>query len=95
MTLFALIYALYFAEDWVNPSSSSSCTTPDEKSGTCINIANCAVLVQMLQNAPKPIPQDIALFLRRSQCGFEGSRVNIYIFINSFTVFKYVVYIDI
>ncbi|XP_026480263.1 melanization protease 1-like [Ctenocephalides felis] len=78
LSFFVLVAASFassiLAQDWVNPTASTSCTTPDSKRGTCINIASCAVLVQMLQNAPKPIPPEISSFLRRSQCGFEGSR---------------------
>lgn len=47
------------------------CQTPRREMGECKVISSCQVLFSILKNRPIK-PQD-ADYLRRSQCGFEGS----------------------
>lgn len=50
---------------------SERCTTPDRKQGDCKNIRQCEPLLKILRK--RPLANSEADFLRRSQCGFEGS----------------------
>ncbi|XP_069688637.1 melanization protease 1-like isoform X2 [Periplaneta americana] len=50
-----------------------SCTTPDNRSGKCINLRACTVLLNLLSQAPRPLPPDLVNFLRQAQCGFSGN----------------------
>ncbi|XP_025263601.1 venom protease-like [Camponotus floridanus] len=50
--------------------SQGQCQNPQGRPGICINIKNCAPLLNLLQtNSQNP---EIANFLRSSLCGFEG-----------------------
>ncbi|XP_065221065.1 venom protease-like [Planococcus citri] len=49
--------------------SYNYCTTPDNQSGTCINIRNCPNLYQLLTTRGRE--PAVANYLRRSQCGME------------------------
>lgn len=46
------------------------CQNPQGQPGTCINIRNCAVLLNLLQTSSQN-PQ-VGNFLRSSVCGFDG-----------------------
>lgn len=48
-----------------------SCTTPLGVRSQCINLYDCPTLVAAFNI--KPLPTNIATFLRNSQCGFEGN----------------------
>ncbi|XP_058796722.1 melanization protease 1-like [Phymastichus coffea] len=47
------------------------CTMPNQQLGTCINIRRCPSMLDMLQT--RPLTPQITDFLRKSQCGYEGS----------------------
>lgn len=49
---------------------ADQCQNPQGQPGVCINIRNCAVLLDLLQtNSQNP---EVANFLRSSLCGFKG-----------------------
>lgn len=50
---------------------SSPCTTPDYKSGNCIDVRNCEVFRNILFNPP--ISRNDAEKLRSHLCGREGN----------------------
>lgn len=52
-------------------AESERCTTPDRRQGNCRNIRQCESLLKVLTK--RPLTNSDADFLRRSQCGFEGS----------------------
>lgn len=53
-----------------NSDVTGLCQNPQGQPGTCINIRNCAVLLNLLQTESQN-PQ-VVNFLRSSVCGFEG-----------------------
>lgn len=53
-------------------NAQEACITPLSTPGTCINIKNCELLVNILKR-PRPLSQNMLDFLRDSQCGFEDS----------------------
>lgn len=52
-------------------SETDQCTTPKQQLGDCKNIKQCPALLQLLNK--RPLSASNADFLRRSQCGFEGT----------------------
>ncbi|KQS38389.1 uncharacterized protein Dere_GG12275, isoform B [Drosophila erecta] len=49
------------------------CTTPDENSGTCINLRECGYLFELLQS--EEVTDQDRRFLRTSQCGYRNGQV--------------------
>ncbi|XP_039492941.1 melanization protease 1 [Drosophila santomea] len=49
------------------------CTTPDENSGTCINLRECGYLFELLQG--EEVTDQDRLFLQSSQCGYRNGQV--------------------
>ncbi|XP_028982302.1 transmembrane protease serine 9 [Diachasma alloeum] len=47
------------------------CRTPNGKSGTCINVKRCHMLIRSLNLPGHPTKEDVDL-LRKSRCGLEG-----------------------
>lgn len=52
-------------------SETDQCTTPRQQLGDCKNIKECPALLQLLNR--RPLTASNADYLRRSQCGFEGT----------------------
>lgn len=48
-------------------SIAQTCNNPDNAQGTCMKLAECASL-QPLLNLPRPLPQNVLDYLRRSTC---------------------------
>ncbi|EDW95637.1 melanization protease 1 [Drosophila yakuba] len=49
------------------------CTTPDENSGTCINLRECGYLFELLQG--EEVTDQDRRFLQSSQCGYRNGQV--------------------
>ncbi|XP_017144468.1 melanization protease 1 [Drosophila miranda] len=49
------------------------CTTPDENSGTCINLKECGYLYELVQRGT--VSTETRQFLQNSQCGYRSGQV--------------------
>ncbi|KAJ9599076.1 hypothetical protein L9F63_010443 [Diploptera punctata] len=65
----ALLLILLFATAR-SQSAKNPCVNPRGQEGTCINIKQCAELIEMLRNQRNE--PGVADFLRASACGFDG-----------------------
>lgn len=63
-----LIYSTLF--NFLNPGYTS-CTTPDNQPGNCVNIRNCQYMYELLTTRGRE--QAVVTYLRRSQCGMENN----------------------
>lgn len=53
------------------------CRTPDKGVGTCIVIKKCDPVMAFIRNSPKPISEKAAEWIRRYQCGVQGSDIKV------------------
>jgi len=61
------IYVFFFSEIF------GYCRTPDENSGTCINLRECGYLFELLQS--EEVTEQDRRFLQASQCGYRNGQV--------------------
>lgn len=55
--------------------SERPCTTPDNRSGTCVNIDNCPQIAEILRNAPRPLPSRVQNYIVQLGCGMVNNKV--------------------
>lgn len=53
------------------PFTPQQCVTPDRRPGSCVDLRQCAILFQLLQN-PQITPSQ-RNYLQQSQCGYANS----------------------
>ncbi|XP_018568809.1 serine protease 7-like [Anoplophora glabripennis] len=57
-------YAQWLVDD-------EGCRTPDGGAGNCIKIKECKPIVDFLQAAPSPIPEEVRIVLNKYICGYD------------------------
>ncbi|XP_055678221.1 serine protease grass-like [Lutzomyia longipalpis] len=50
------------------PAQTEPCTTPEGFQAACTPVMNCPPILGILNNAPRPLPQNIVTYLQRLQC---------------------------
>ncbi|XP_050460002.1 melanization protease 1-like [Cataglyphis hispanica] len=66
--IFIGLFVLYLAITATNTQNECS-----DRRATCINIRNCANIISILRDSPRPLSPEILQMLRDTQCGFEGN----------------------
>lgn len=66
--IFIGLFVLYLAITAINAQNECS-----DSRATCINIRNCANIIAILRDSPRPLSPEILQMLRDAQCGFDGN----------------------
>ncbi|XP_070152531.1 ovochymase [Polyergus mexicanus] len=66
--IFIRLFVLYLAITAIDAQNECS-----DSRATCINIRNCANIIAILRDSPRPLSPEILQMLRDAQCGFEGN----------------------
>lgn len=53
----------------------SSCTNPLNQQGQCVALERCTTIVRLINEAPRPLSEQVRNFLQRSFCGTPSDRV--------------------
>jgi len=72
LPLFLFICVLLFVTS-AQSQRTDDCQTPRNEAGICKNIRECAPVLDLLKNAPRPLSTETMQLLQRYACGFDGS----------------------
>lgn len=73
--LIAVLFVILAVAVDKTSGQGGACTTQRNVPGTCVPILTCKTITELLRDSPRPLPESVANFVRKSYCGtFDSVR---------------------